>query len=238
VTNEYSPAWFDIFLSSYPQEVTDKEIAFLTRHLPLPDYRNVLDICCGMGRHAVPLAGMGYHVTGVDRDAAALVVACQQAIGRADFLEADMRDLASLPGTFDAALSLWQSFGYFDEETNVDIMRQMHDKLNPRGRLVLDIYHRGFFEAQGTEAGRTFEKEGLTIVETRQLTGNRLTVTLDYDGESPPDVFDWQLYTPEDIGTLASEVGFRVLTLCTEYDEAQPATSTRPRMQLVLEKQK
>lgn len=148
-----------------------------------------------------------------------------------------MRDLASLPGTFDAALSLWQSFGYFDEETNVDIIRQIHGKLNPRGRLVLDIYHRGFFESQGTEATRTFEKEARVIVERRQLIGNRLTVTLDYGGELPPDMFAWQLYTPEDIGTLASEVGFHVLTLCTEYDEAQPATLTRPRMQLVLEKQ-
>jgi SAM-dependent methyltransferase len=237
VINQYSPTWFDIFLASYPQEVTDKEIAFLTRYLALPAYSNVLDICCGMGRHAVPLTGLGYYVTGVDRDAAALTVARQQAMERADFIEADMRDLASLPGTVDAVLSLWQSFGYFDEETNVDIMKQIHDKLNLRGRLILDIYHRGFFESQGSEAGRTFEREGRVIVERRQLIGNRLTITLDYGGESPPDVFDWQLYTPEDIVTLAAEVGFRVLTICTEYDEVQPATATRPRVQFVLEKQ-
>ena len=37
----------------------------------------------------------------------------------ARFVRTDMRDLASIGGPFDAIICLWQSFGYFDSETNV-----------------------------------------------------------------------------------------------------------------------
>ncbi|HKG95752.1 MAG TPA: methyltransferase domain-containing protein [Gemmatimonadaceae bacterium] len=47
-------------------------MAFLERALPRAAISRVLDLCCGPGRHALPLAERGYDVTGVDRDAAAL----------------------------------------------------------------------------------------------------------------------------------------------------------------------
>src|SRR5512147_2068353 len=37
-----------------------------------PDGGDVLDVGCGFGRHAVPLAAEGYRVVGVDRSAALL----------------------------------------------------------------------------------------------------------------------------------------------------------------------
>ncbi|MGE8317885.1 MAG: class I SAM-dependent methyltransferase [Comamonas sp.] len=38
----------------------------------LPPQGRVLDVACGSGRHATYLQGLGHHVTGVDRDAAAI----------------------------------------------------------------------------------------------------------------------------------------------------------------------
>lgn len=38
----------------------------------LPAASGVLDLACGSGRHATFLAGLGHHVTGVDRDSEAL----------------------------------------------------------------------------------------------------------------------------------------------------------------------
>src|SRR6201999_893423 len=37
-----------------------------------PDGGELLDVACGFGRHALPLAQAGFHVTGVDRSAALL----------------------------------------------------------------------------------------------------------------------------------------------------------------------
>jgi SAM-dependent methyltransferase len=61
----------------------------------------VLDVACGEGRHARWLAAAGYRVTGVDRDADALVRA-----GAAEAIVADLeRDAWPLPGrTFDGVV--------------------------------------------------------------------------------------------------------------------------------------
>ena len=77
-------------------------------------------------------------MTGIDVNLKALADARQRAADNPLYLEHDMRQVATLPGTFDAILCLWQSFGYFAETINRDILRQMRAKLNPYGRLVLD----------------------------------------------------------------------------------------------------
>lgn len=76
MANEYSADWFRIFLSRIPAEQTAREVEFLRRQLPLPSHGRVLDLCCGAGRHALPLARAGYCVLGVDRDEAAIARAC------------------------------------------------------------------------------------------------------------------------------------------------------------------
>ena len=57
-----------------------------------------------------------------------------------------MRNIQEISGSFDAISCLWQSFGFFDDSTNKDLLQKMNDKLNANGRLILYIYHRGFFE--------------------------------------------------------------------------------------------
>jgi SAM-dependent methyltransferase len=231
LSNEYSPIWFATFLETIPAAQTAAEIAFLTRYLPQPAYRTVLDLCCGLGRHAQALAAGGYQVTGLDRDPAVIAVARRQS-DKVLYLQGDMRDLAPIPGTFDAVVSLWQSFGYFDAATNADVLRQIYAKLRPGGRLILDIYHRAFFEQHQDE--RVAERDGRSIVERKFMTGDRLTVQLDY-GAGESDTFEWQLYTPEDISALAEQMGYQVLRICSSFAEQTPATAASPRMQLVFQ---
>lgn len=234
--NFYSPTWFETFLLGYSPAQTEAEIGFLARHLPLPAYRGVLDLCCGTGRHALPLSQLGYEVTAVDLNPYALAEAARNdPTGKVLFIQGDMRDISSIDGTFDAALILWQSFGYFDAETNANVLRQIHHKLRPGGRFILDIYHRAFFEAHQGE--RTFSADGKEVTESKRMVGDHLHVTLDYGPTSPPDSFEWQLYTPEEICALAGGIGFRTLVACTGFDESIPPSPKAPRMQIVLEKQ-
>jgi SAM-dependent methyltransferase len=232
--NAYSSLWFDLFLTPIAPEQTAAEIAFIARLLPLPDFADVLDLCCGSGRHALPLAARGYRVTGVDRAAPALAQARQEAARRglaARFIQADMADPDAAPGPFGAALSLWQSFGYGDTAANAALLRSVRDRLAPRGRLLLDIYHAGFFAAP--RGARRFEQGGRAITETRALDGDRLAVTLDYGADAPADRFDWQVFTPETIGALAAACGLRTVLACAGFDEQQPPAATAPRMQLL-----
>ncbi len=236
MANEYSPVWFNTFLSAYDPARTEAEVAFLERQFPQPDYQTVLDVCCGPGRHAIPLAQRGYRITGVDRDAASLA-AGRQAAGRlpAIFVQANMRELAGVPGPFDAVTCLWQSFGYFDASVNAAVLRQMAARLRPGGRLILEIYNRAFYAAHKGE--RSIERDGRIINEVSRLDGDRLVVTLDYGSGTPRDRFEWQLYTPKEITALAASLGLRLLLACTGFDEARPATATEARMQVVFEQQ-
>lgn len=233
--NTYSATWFETFLRTIPPAQTEAECAFLARQLPQPAFTTLLDICCGMGRHAIPLAARGYRVLGMDVDPHALAVARAEAerehAGQVEWRQGDMRDLTALPADFDGVLLLWQSFGQFDDATNADVLRQARDRLRPGGRFVLDIYHRAFFAARLDE--RRFEREGRTITETKRMDGRRLSVTLDYGPDLPRDVFAWELFTPDEIMALGRQVGFEPLLCRTGYDEAQPASADAPRMQLV-----
>lgn len=233
--NEYSPTWYELFLQPIAPKQTEREAGFVARWLPQPAHSAVLDLCCGPGRHARALAGRGYRVTGVDANAAALAAAKRESDDTIVYLQHDMRRLDELPGTFDAITCLWQSFGYFDAATNADILGQINRKLRPGGRLVLDIYHRGFFERN--EGTRRFERDDRTISETKRMDGDRLTVTLDYGPDLPPDRYAWQLFSPDAITDLARQHGFALLLACAGFDPATPASAEAPRMQLVFEQE-
>ena len=57
-----------------------------------------------------------------------------------------MRNLAALRVQFDAAICMWQSFGYFDEATNAQGLSDIAGLLRAGGRLILDVCHREFFK--------------------------------------------------------------------------------------------
>jgi SAM-dependent methyltransferase len=154
--------------------------------------------------------------------------------GAVTYVQHDMRRLEELPDTFDGIICLWQSFGYFDAATNVDILRQISAKLRPGGRLVLDIYHRGFFERN--QGVHSFERAGQMIGETKRMDGDRLTVMLDYGPDLPADTYAWQLFSPAEIAALSGQCGFRPVLACSGFDEMTPPSADLPRMQLVFER--
>ena len=234
VKNTYSEIWFELFLEPIQPIHTEQEIAFLCHYLPTPPYITLLDLCCGQGRHANLLGSRGYKVTGIDLSKTNIDKAKIESNDQVVYFEMDMRNLADMSDSFDAIINLWQSFGYFDDDTNAEILRQIYRKLNPKGRVVLDIYNQNFFKQhQGT---RHFEKCGLTITETKSMSDNRLTVLLDYGIGNKLDIFEWQLYTPDKICLLAEKIGFVCILVCANFDKTTPSSSDNPRMQIVLEK--
>lgn len=57
-----------------------------------------------------------------------------------------------------------------------------------------------------------------------------------YGSESPPDVFVWQLYTPDELTVLAEGLRLRLLVRCAGFAEQYPQVVTASRMQFVCEK--
>jgi SAM-dependent methyltransferase len=190
----------------------------------------VLDVCCGAGRHLAALAALGYEVTGVERDPV-VAQAAQEAVPGAQIAEGDANRLPELvSGPFAGVVCLWQSFGYGTAAENAALLGEMAALLEPRGRLLLDLYNRAFFETRtGT---RAIEREGRTIREQTELDGDRLTTSLDY-GAGVEDVFSWQLFTPEELIEVARMLGLAPVLACADFDEAVLPSPERARMQLV-----
>lgn len=65
------------------------------------------------------------------------------------------------------------------------------------------------------------------------MVGNRLMAELDYGDRR--DMFEWQLYTLDEICYFTAEFDLHWLLSCSDYDEQKPATVDKPRMQLVFE---
>lgn len=123
--------------ASAPEEVANL-VSLVRTHLPA----SVLDLGCGIGRHAIELARRGFEVTGVDRTRDFLAEARRSASSQAldvEFVEADMRRFRR-PDTFDLVVNLLTSFGYFEDPADdARVVRNVHESLREGGAAVFDM---------------------------------------------------------------------------------------------------
>lgn len=227
LTNTYSPAWFSLFLHRISADQTAREVEFIEQHLEPGSF--VLDVPCGSGRHARVLAARGHRVIAVDREASILGSPAGPALS---WVCADMRRLPLATDRVDAILCLWQSFGYFSAAENSDLLRAWAKLVRPGGGLILDLYHRSFFEAH--QGKQWVEHSSGRVRETKTMEGDRLVVELTYEGLGRGDRFDWQLFTPEELEQVASRCGWQLQLACAGFDPKRAPSAQQPRVQYVL----
>ena len=231
--NLYSRQWFEFFHVGIGESRTIQEATFVSRCAPLPDFRNLADLCCGIGRHARELLNRGYSVTGIDRDADAIAKA-RDLGGDAKFAAVDIREYQPEPGGFDAAIVMGQSFGHFDAATNRDILLKLATGIRKGGRVILDLWNPEFFAAHQGE--RELKMSRGIVRESKRVDSDRLFVQLDYpDGDH--EQFEWQLFTPAQMKQLADSVGLVLLISCSDFDMPTLPSPTNPRIQFLLERE-
>jgi len=200
--NLYSAHWRECFGETDAAR-TQADVMCLRSVLPLPDFRHILDVPCGHGRHRRALSEHGYEVVGVDNDPAV----SPQILG-------DLRELDVLPSDFDAVINMWASFGYFDPHENERVLASLARRLRPGGRLVLDLFNRAFFE------GRDGERELRPgIVERSRTEAGRRHCEIRY-GDGHVDTFEWQLYVPDELVALGVAHGLSPILTAASPDRA------------------
>jgi len=133
-----------------PRSVEDADgLENIFNEYNVPENGLVLDLACGIGRHSTALAQRGYRVIGRDISETFLERARMLAEERGvevEFRRGDMRSvmehLQDYAGRFDAVINMFTSLSYYDRETDLDIIRQLHALSKPGGTLVIDIASR------------------------------------------------------------------------------------------------
>jgi SAM-dependent methyltransferase len=145
---------------------------------------SILDLGCGTGNHALPLARRGYRVVGVDRAPDMLARAhtkaakCAERGNVPEFVEADVRTL-DLGERFDMALMMFAVLGY--QLANDDVLAAfsaVHRHLHPDGLFVFDFWYGPAVLAVRpgdrvrvvpAEGGRLIRAASATLDTTRQI---------------------------------------------------------------------
>lgn len=149
----YQSVFAELYDLFYRQKPYQQEVDFLHEKLAAYGVKNVLELACGTGNHALRLAALGYRITATDLSADMILQARAKQqewersgrlpAGMLSFMQADMSELPPQTGSnFDAALCLFDSLGYV--LTNAAIRKTLHgiyDRLKSGGIFITEYWH-------------------------------------------------------------------------------------------------
>jgi SAM-dependent methyltransferase len=203
-----SPLWQGIQLAWEEADDADADAAQVARVLDLRSGSRVLDVPCGTGRIALRLASEGHAVTGIDANDRFLTEARRRGV---PVIRADMRTQVVRPATFDAAVCLWGSFGYFDDAGNRAQAEAMARALVPGGRCLVDTLVADTLLPRFAPRA-SWEVAGIDVHEERRYDEDagriETTWTFARGDERASTVTSVRLFTLAELTDLFAEVGF------------------------------
>ena len=237
----FSGVAVDFWRSVVPPEATQADVDFLWKHLNLAPGARVLDVPCGAGRLALPLAERGCAMTGVDISAEFLDAAREAAAERglsARFVQADMRRLPT-DAPFDAAFCFGNSFGYLDDAGNEAFLRAVAAALAPGGCFALDFGQTAEGVYPRLEPRIEAEIDGFRFVEETRLdpATSRIENVFEFskNGRHERKLASQRVYMAGDIVRMLAREGLETEALFGSIDE-QPFGLSSQRLLVVAEK--
>ena len=198
----------------------------------------VLDLCCGMGRITAELVRRGFAATGVDITSSFLETAREDAAyeGLAiEYVQADARSFIR-KDFFDTALSLYISFGYFEnEEEDLLVAKNVFQSLKSDGSFIIETLGKEI-AARDFTPGEWFERAGYTVlteyeaVDSWTALKNRWILIRKDDSDSAKQndselphriekTFTQRLYSGSELRSLLFKAGFSAVELYGGWDE-------------------
>jgi SAM-dependent methyltransferase len=197
-------------------ENAPKEVEGIIALLGIEPGAHVLDLCCGVGRHSLEMARLGYRVTGVDRTREYLDLARQKAADEGlevEFLEGDMRTFRR-PGAFDAIVNLFTSFSFF-EDPNEDkkVVVNVQQSLRPGGMFLIDLMGKENIARIFLQHDWHEEEDGTLMLQERKVSEDwswmeNRWIQIKRSGKRKEYIFSHRLYSATELKNLLKECGF------------------------------
>ncbi len=198
---------------------TAREVDLLIKLADLKPTEELLDLCCGQGRHSLELAKRGFeNVLGVDRSRFLIRLAKKRARHmqlRVNFSEGDARRFKLPESSRDCIFLMGNSFGYFERvEDDLSVLQECKRVLKSEGRMLLDLvdgdWMRNHFEPRSWEwinhnhfvcRERSLSADGRRVVCREVIVHAERGVLAD-------QFYAERLYTFREIQELLEQVGY------------------------------
>lgn len=202
----------------------------------------VLDLCCGPGRHSIPLRKLGFDVTGVDLQSFLLGKARDYASKEnvsIEFIEQDMLTFRRAE-SFDLVVNLFSSFGYFSNpEDDARVLENAYFSLKNGGWIVLELRGKEI-HAMGYAETLSYEMPNGDLIFQRTATNDDWTSSnstwVYVQGEHAQTYhMNYNLYSGAELRELLRKAGFRNVRVYGNLKGA-PYNHNAKRLVLVAEK--
>jgi SAM-dependent methyltransferase len=207
-----------LFTAEHEAEAED-EVSLLLALADPPGHR-VLDLCCGTGRHAVPLARRGMAVTGVDRTALYLAHArdrARRAGVEVEWVQQDAREYRR-PGAHDLVISLYTSLGLFEDDADdLRVLSNARESLAPGGRLVIEMVSREWIAENFEETVADDGPDGSILFRRHRIVDDWRRIenrwTLVEGNRAAHFAFSQRIYSGPELQRLIERAGFEEVQL-------------------------
>lgn len=227
-------------LETIKEDLTLKQVELLESALSLQTDSKILDLFCGIGRHAITLAQKEFDVTAIDlvdtyinhlqqksKDLPSLKSICM-----------DARDIEYFEA-FDAIYLMFTSFGYFSDTENEKMMKKIALALKSKGRVLIDLENRDYIlqhfiheKWRNKDSGYLLERHLFNPMNSRQKTKR---IWVDKDGSSKSYTRDLRLYNAHEILNMAEKYQLKLVYIWGDYNK-KPFNVHSPRMIFTFEK--
>ncbi len=153
-------------------EMAPEEVKHVISLLQIKQGAEVLDLCCGVGRHSIELTRRGCRVTGVDTTAQYLKEArhrAKKAKLNIEFIKDDMRCFCRR-NSYDVVINLFSSFGYFeDQKDDYRVAKNVYNSLKKNGIFIIELMGKEVL-ARIFQKRDWYEIGDMTILEERKTS--------------------------------------------------------------------